>query len=134
MHIVEGHLGDQTNLRIADALLGGLNIGIGGFDIAAEAAKDVEFPHYIQAYLKQILIACPWCGAGIAGGMRPLIGSRTVHCGPQAASDDTAHGARLAQTGFGQLQVQIRVDRLFHQGGDLWVIKLLPPVGQLSRL
>src|SRR5262245_6192653 len=66
--------------------------------------------------------------------MRPLVGGRTVHGRQQGAGHDTACGTRLAQARYGQLQVQVHIEPLFHQVSELRVVKLMPQVRQLSSV
>ena len=55
LDVIECHFSDDADLHVADIFDCGLDIGIGRFHVAAQAAEQVEFPHGVQTGLIKIL-------------------------------------------------------------------------------
>ncbi len=131
LDVVARHFRRQGYQNVAAILHGGLQVGIGGLDVAANAAEDVQLPAGVEAGVVRV-------GDDAAGfALLPIVGSSWrpaalegapgVHGGAEAAGGDPTCGTRLADARFGLQQVQVGADGPFLECGQGRVVEHRPP-------
>ena len=131
LNVIQRHFRHQRHLRAVYIFAGGLDGGVVGLKLPPRDAKKIQIPHRRRP-----------CAEGVAGTAavylvdRASAGerSRSRQGRPQSARILAAGGARLAQQRRGQLHVQIGSERRIDQPGQLGVLEIGPPKGQVNRV
>ena len=136
LDVVARHFGRQRHQDVAARLHGGLQVGIGGLDAAADAAEDVQLPAGVKAGVVAVgddaarhallPVRIP------AGVPAALVGAARVQRRPERARGDPPRGARLTDAGLGLQQVQVGADGPFLEGDQRRVPEHLPPARQVD--
>ncbi|MNZ79700.1 hypothetical protein D3C78_983110 [compost metagenome] len=118
--------GDQADLQLLQVGLGHVLLGLAGFQLALDAAEQVQLPGHVQAQV-------------VAFAVDPIVGlSRNLPLA-QVAADTAGHGRQgivadvvancpgCLEAGKGHTQLAVALQRLADQLVEYWVIKLLPP-------
>lgn len=123
---------EQRNQHVAPSVFRGTEFRVGGFNGAACAAENVEFPRCIETCVVKIVVqgnAKTFKGRILVGSIAiPGISSRTAGGRPQAASSHGAFGAGFAHVRFGNAQIEIGANCCRHQGIQIGVAEIFPPI------
>ncbi len=119
-------LGDHGHLQLVEVGRGGLLVGVGGFQVALDAAEQVQLPGHVQA---QVVALAVHSLGGLAGDLS--LGQVAA-----GAAGDGGHGVIAGvianrpggpQAGEGHPQFTVALQRFAHQLVESRVIELLPP-------
>ena len=136
LDVVARHLGRQRHQDVPARLHGGQQVGIGGLDVAPDAAEDVQLPAGIEAGIVRIGDQPPGDAILPVGGSArraaALDGARGVDRGPEAACGDASCRARLADAGFGLHQVQVGAHGPVFEGRQNRIVEDRPPPCQVD--
>ncbi|MNP09796.1 hypothetical protein D3C76_1019160 [compost metagenome] len=118
--------GDQADLQLLQVGLRGVLLGIAGFQLALDAAEQVQFPGHVQAQV-------------IAFAVDPVLGLARDLALAQVGAGTAGHGWQGVvadivtdrpggfQAGEGHAQFTVAVQRLADQLVEYRVVELLPP-------
>ena len=132
LDVAAGDLAEEGDEDVAPAEFGGGELGVGGFDVAAVAAEDVDFPGSIEARLVEVerlgdagrerevaVFADPLAGVGTVG----------VEGGQESGRGNARLGAGLADAGLGDFEVEVGGDGAVDEGVEFGIVEGFPPRG-----
>ena len=119
-------LGNHGHLQLVQIGRGGLLVGVAGFQLALDTAKQVDLPGHVQPQVIPLTVdpffglarylAFAHIAAGAAGNGRHGV-----------IADVIANGPGRAQASKSHAQLAVTVERLRHQLVEGRIVELLPP-------
>ena len=111
LDVVRRHLGDQQDEHVVVVFDGGIQLGIGGLDGAAESAPEIDFPGQIEAHVRIIEEARDLrlgrIGHGAADGVVRIFEESLLQLREQISGSDVAQGASRQDARSGRSQIEI---------------------------
>jgi hypothetical protein len=129
LHVVERDLRGEGDEHVAAVLDRGLEVGVGGLDLATDAAEEIDLPRRVEARLEQVARRLDLSIVdGRHGRARALVRRGDVDLRPRTARRDGPRRARLADARRRRFQVEVRGEGALHQRIELRVLERRPPL------
>ena len=111
-----------------------MDIGGGGFDVAAGPAEDIRLPGSVEIQIECICGLAPTKGRIATGGFAALTpggGSAASHLREEISAGDHACGFGLGHAAGGDFKILVGVEGAADEGVKFAIVEFFPPKGDV---
>ncbi|MNN13016.1 hypothetical protein D3C81_1260320 [compost metagenome] len=118
--------GDQADLQLLQVGLGHVLLGLAGFQLALDAAEQVQLPGHVQAQVVAFAVD-PIVGLSRNLPLAQVAADTAGHRRQGIVADVVANRPRRLEPGEGHAQFAVALQRLADQLVEYRIVELLPP-------